>query len=208
MGRMQDWWVCNEAESGPDHQYIEFKLREERNQEGLTQSRSRGRKTEAGISVHNMEVGLLLARWTGNPEFHSKAANANQRVRAVEELITAACDFTLERKAQSFSGKPSVHWWNLEIVSQRKACVASKRRMIRCSARLHFLHNRIIAQGLVIDITREEEASASAFNAYREARKNLRTAITRSKAVCWKQLIQSVDEDLWGKPYQLVTRKL
>lgn len=64
------------------------------------------------------------------------------------------------------------------------------------------------AQGLFTDTTREEEALASASSAYREVRKILRIAITRSKAACWKQLIQSVEEDPWGKLYKLVTRKL
>lgn len=151
---------------------------------------------------------MFLARWTGNPEIHCLAANANQRARAVEELIKAACNFALDRKAQSFPGKPPVHWWNAEIARQRKACAVARRRMTRCNARLYRLHDRLAAQGLVTNTTREEEASVSASSAYREARKILRIAITRSKAACWKQLIQSVEEDPWGKPYKLVTRKL
>jgi len=206
--RIQDWRVCDEAESASDHQYIEFKVRDERNLEGTTQNKPRGWRTEAGINVQDMEVGLLLARWIDDPVMYSEAANANRRARAVEEMITVACDFALERRAPTRPGKPPVHWWNPEIATQRGVCIAARRRKTRCSARLHRLRNRIRTQGLVVNTTGEEESLEAASRAYKEARMNLRMAITRSKALSWKQLIQSVDGDVRGKPYKLVTRKL
>lgn len=206
--RFQDWRVCDEAESGSDHQFIEFKIRNERNSESATQNKPSGWRTEAGISAQDMEVGLILARWIGDPEMYSETANAIQRARAVEETITVACDFALESRAPIRPGKPPVHWWNPEIATQRGVCIAARRRKTRCSARLHRLRNRSRTQGLVADTAREEEASETASIEYKEARMNLRMTITRSKALSWKQLIQSVDGDVWGKLYKLVTRKL
>lgn len=204
--RIQDWRVCDETESASDYQYIEFKVRDERNLEGATQNKPRGWRTEAGISAQDIEVGLLLARWIGDPDMYSEAANANQRAKAVEEMITVACDFDLERRAPIRPGKPPVHWWNHEIATQRGICIAARRRKTRYSAKLHRLRNRIRTQGLVVNTAREEENLETASRAYKEARMNLRMAITRSKALSWKQLIQSVDGDVWGKPYKLVTR--
>jgi len=43
---------------------------------------------------------------------------------------------------------------------------------------------------------------------YREARKSLRTAIKRSKAKAWEELLQTLEEDPWGRPYNIVTNKL
>jgi len=43
---------------------------------------------------------------------------------------------------------------------------------------------------------------------YREAKRQLKIAILRSKTTCWKELISSVDADPFGKQYKLVMRKL
>jgi len=52
------------------------------------------------------------------------------------------------------------------------------------------------------------DSSDSRLGAYREAKRQLKIAILRSKNTCWKELISSVDADPFGKPYKLVMRKL
>ncbi|CAB0030804.1 unnamed protein product [Trichogramma brassicae] len=43
---------------------------------------------------------------------------------------------------------------------------------------------------------------------YKEARPVLRRAIKTSKRQCWKDLVQSVDDCPWGRPYKIVINKL
>jgi len=113
-----------------------------------------------------------------------------------------ACDLAFKRIAPSRSGKPPAHWWNADIASKRRACVAAKRAKTRCVAKYHL---RLIRGR---DLTTVEEAVAAANTRYKEARKCLKTAIAGSKERCWKEMLETIDADPWGKPYKLVTRKL
>ncbi|XP_071639994.1 uncharacterized protein [Temnothorax longispinosus] len=54
------------------------------------------------------------------------------------------------------------------------------------------------------DALEEEEAG----EAWRAARQNLSRAIFAAKERAWKELLASVDEDPWGRPYKLVQNKL
>lgn len=40
------------------------------------------------------------------------------------------------------------------------------------------------------------------------AKKQFGQAVKRSKARCWRELCTEVDNDTWGRGYQLVTRTL
>jgi len=55
---------------------------------------------------------------------------------------------------------------------------------------------------------RDETGIELARGKYREARCSLRAAIGKSKAAAWGDLIFSLNEDPWGRPYMLVLNKL
>jgi len=122
-----------------------------------------------------MEAGLFLAQWTGDPNMFSTSANANQRVSAVEAAITMACDLAFKHIAPSHSGKPPAHWWNADIASKRKTCIAAKRAKTRCVTKLHLGLNR-----------GQEEAVAVANSRYKEAKKCLKSIIAARKERFWK----------------------
>jgi hypothetical protein len=208
VGRIQGWRVCDEAESGSDHQYIQFAMLAARSREDQAQAGSRGWRTDKGLNVRDVEVGLLIARWTNASGVCSEVAGADQRAKTFEKLVTAACDYALERKAPLRPGKPPAHWWNAEIAGLRKACVGARRRATRSNTRLRRAYNRVGAGVSIADVVSVVEEAEMASRAYKVARKALRSAIIRSKAACWRQLISLVDEDVWGKPYKLVTHKL
>jgi hypothetical protein len=56
--------------------------------------------------------------------------------------------------------------------------------------------------------TRDEEEISRCYGVYREARRTLQREIKIAKARSWKQLIEAVESDPWGRPYKVVTRKL
>lgn len=204
VSRIHGWRVCDEAETSSDHQYISFRLQQRNVREQTNQTADKGWKVDGDFSAEHIEAGLLLAQWTGAPEIFSVSANANQRASAVEAAITMACDLAFKRITPSPSGKPPAHWWNADIARLRKACVSAKRAMTRCRTKLH----RRITQVVIGNVTREEEAANAATATYKEARTRLRVAINRSKASCWNDLVRSVDDDPWGKPYKIVAHKL
>jgi hypothetical protein len=162
----------------------------------------RGWKTDGEISSQDVEIGLLLAKWTGERALFAASANADQRARAVQQSITVACDFALRRLTPSPPGKPPAYWWNAEIASKRRDCVAAKRAKTRCIAKVH--RRRARGQNSVS----EEEAAIATNAIYKEARKGLKYAIAQSKSRCWNELLATIDSDPWGKPYKLVARKL
>lgn len=92
--------------------------------------------------------------------------------------------------------------WNAEIASNRRACSVAKRAKTRCVAKLHLSRNR--GQ----DSTSEKEEVAVTNTCYKEARKCLKIAIASSNKRCWKEILETIDVDPWGKPYKLVSRKL
>ncbi|CAI6362877.1 unnamed protein product [Macrosiphum euphorbiae] len=200
--RVSGWRVCDEVESMSDHQYIAFQIEDTRTRAPAIRNEPRGWKTEGEISSQDMEIGLLLARWTSDPTLFATSANAEQRAQAVHESITKACDFTLKRMVPNPTGKPPAHWWNEEIASERRKCVAAKRTKTRCASKLH--RNRARGQYSAI----EEETAITANSAYKEARKGLKIAIAQSKKNCWNELLETIDNDPWGKPYKLVARRL
>jgi len=200
--RGSGWCVCDEVESMSDHQYFAFQLEDTRTRGPATSCEPRGWKTEGEINSQDMEIGLLLARWTSDRALFATSANAQQRALAVHESITTDCEFGLRCTAPSPARKPPAHWWNEENVSERRRCVLAKRTKTRCVAKLHRFRARGIHSNGV------DESAILATDNYREARKDLKIAIAQSKKRCWKKLLETIDSDPWGKPYKLVDRRL
>lgn len=42
---------------------------------------------------------------------------------------------------------------------------------------------------------------------WKEEKRKLMKLIGESKRIKWKELIEEVDEDVWGRPYQIVVRR-
>ncbi|XP_026467863.1 uncharacterized protein LOC113371452 [Ctenocephalides felis] len=81
----------------------------------------------------------------------------------------------------------SAHWWTEEISSLRKECLKKR----RISQRGYSLSN---SAQLVVE--------------YKQARRQLNKAIKDSKVRCWKELLDEVEENPWGRPYKTVMSRL
>jgi len=108
---------------------------------------------------------------------------------SVDAYLVAACDFCMPRKSYQ-GGKKPVHWWTQEIADLRKIAIASRRRFQRARKRTG------------PDACRELEQAS------RDDLKSLKIAIRKSQEDGWRKLCQQVDDDPWGLPYKLVTKKL
>ncbi|CAB0036712.1 unnamed protein product [Trichogramma brassicae] len=107
----------------------------------------------------------------------------------VDELmstIVRACDASMSGGGDRRRREP-VYWWNDSIEECRRSCLRLRRRAQR-------------ARGLADEtICREEFA---------DARRRLHRAIKASKRLCWRQLCDEADCDVWGKPYRVVMSRL
>ncbi|XP_070529995.1 uncharacterized protein [Cardiocondyla obscurior] len=106
------------------------------------------------------------------------------------EIISGACEVAMPRSGPRVNTR--AYWWSEEIATLRRFSVQTQRRYTRAKRRRH---------GTVEDTT-------AAYEAYRDARRALRLAIKQAKTQAWDELLQSIDEDPWGRPYRIVTGRL
>jgi hypothetical protein len=107
--------------------------------------------------------------------------------------ISAACDAAMPRVSRSKDLRRTVYWWNPEIAELREHCNQARRRFARAQRRRW---------------TRCEEEISRTYAAYRKTRKVLQREIKIAKDRSWKELIESVESDPWGRPYEVVLTKL
>jgi len=86
----------------------------------------------------------------------------------------------------------AVYWWSEEISSLHQAAQETRRALKR--ARCCRGANPAEISGRV--------------GAHREATRALRCAIARAKATVWEELLLSLDDNPWGRPYLIVREKL
>lgn len=101
--------------------------------------------------------------------------------------VRAGCCLSMPRRGSAGGHRPA-YWWNDDIAQKRRLCIEKRRAYRRRGRRSQ---------------QRDEER-----HEYNKAKKDLRMAIRRSQEKAWSELIDSVEEDVWGTPYRLVTKKL
>jgi len=90
----------------------------------------------------------------------------------------------------AFEARKAVHWWSDDIAALRRTAIATRRAYQRAGRRS--------GRG-----TREAE-----LDAYKKARTELKTEIRKAQERSWSELCRSEDNDPWGVPYRLVTKRL
>jgi hypothetical protein len=86
-----------------------------------------------------------------------------------------------------------VYWWTPEIAELRASCMRARRRFLSARRRRRMRDGEEISRG---------------YGVYREARQTLQREIKIAKARSWKELIEAVESNPWGRSYKVVTRKL
>lgn len=205
--RIADWRVLESVFNNSDHHYIRFTLNSGRDRDRAAPATTvapRAWNTAGGVANDTFLAGLILAEWLEQDGLQDWQ-DAERGASALRSRVTAACDFAFPARRTPNQRKPPAHWWNADIEALRADCTRAKRQMTRMTARVSRLRRR---QTHEFDEERAEAELALTNGAYREAKKQLKIAILRSKKTCWKELISSVDADPFGKPYKLVMRKL
>ena len=180
-----DGWRVLEDFSASDHQYIAFEV-VDTNSRCAPPQRSfcvwNVAKVNTGKFVETLGTGGATLKGTPG----GGGAAADTVVNSVMNLITTVCGASMPRKT-SRRGKPSMYWWTVEIAELRKEC----HRLRRLTQRLG-----------------DREEACTIMMEYKSAKRRLRSAINKSKARCWQDLIDEVNGDPWGLGYKLVTRKI
>lgn len=113
-------------------------------------------------------------------------------VNWLQGVMRRACDASMHKKKTSCKSKRSTYWWNDNIKGLRTECNKLKKALIIK------LRKRNVDERKIRKLT----------EIYNEKKGKLKLEIRKSKESCWKNLLEIVQNDVWGKPYAIVMGKL
>jgi len=183
------WQVVTGVHSDSDHLYIQVDLRCTPEQ---VLRRRRPRPPRWSLRALDTDVleGVLRAGIWPAEEDAGDPETGTSRLR---ELMTRACECAMPRVTQH--PRRTTYWWSEQIAELRRAANAARRRLKHV--------RRGLRRGTV---TRAEETAAA--ERYTDASRALRREIGASKAKAWQELLDSVNQDPWGRPYKMVMNKI
>jgi len=123
-----------------------------------------------------------------------KRPNGNTRtdtlIEDIGNILRRVSNASMPRSGGGKNGKRQAYWWNGDIAKLRSEYLAARRVYIKLRRKGN---NKCIE---------------TAKNKIRKARKKINKSILKAKDDCWKELLATLEADLWGMPYKIVTRKL
>jgi hypothetical protein len=200
--RIRYWRVAEGVETLSDHLYIFIEVVSEDVDQNNNQV-ARGGASRSGPSqpprwhLKERDREMLRARaivsmWRWDARGTTSLGSVDEEAEILQGYMIAACDASMPRSVPGGERNRCVYWWTPENAELRASCVRARRRFLRARRRRR---------------TRDEEISRC-YGVYREARRTLQREIKIAKARSWKELIEAVESDPWGRSYKVVTRKL
>ncbi|XP_011859623.1 PREDICTED: uncharacterized protein LOC105557088 [Vollenhovia emeryi] len=184
-GWVEAWRVVEEAETLSDHLLIEMAVtRPNASREEDVQQRVRWAINK--IDPDKLMASLAAATWTQT----SRRWDVEDEAKWFKDTLTRACDFAMPRV--KFIPRKAAFWWSEEINRLRRKSVQDRRAVQRARRRA----------------TTSREELEALLTAYRESREALKKAIRRAKDQAWNELLNTLDEDPWGRPYKIAMKKL
>ena len=179
--KVSDWKVYPNKESLSYHLYIAFVIDQ----------------TESTVTEDLIEKPIKTWRFneknSNNIKEIIREEFSNSDIYTAEKMkgaLTHICDKSLSKSCINRKRTP-VHWWSEEIKLLRQQCIRAKRTVTRANRKLSL----------------SIETKEGYLRAYSEKRKILKNSIEKAKKDCWHKLLKEMDNDIWGKAYQIVTNK-
>ncbi|XP_034195307.2 uncharacterized protein LOC117611466 [Osmia lignaria lignaria] len=143
-----------------------------------------------GRIVEDRLLASLLKRY-GDENFGKlgRTGTTNEVDKFIEELEKAVNKHTYYSRAVQSDRKPA-YWWTESIAEMRRLVNKSRRK-----------YTRARAKGNELDIATKHED-------YKKARKDMDREVKKAKKVNWRELLNEVDGDIWGRPYKIVMKRL
>lgn len=177
--------------TGSDHLYLLHNLRCRNNARPERNMKINNNKIQNknDIKIDTKKlVELFLSRYGDDRQINRNIEFEISDVKVFMNEIRKMC--VKCRKGSKISGKMPVYWWNEEIALLRKVANKARRKVTRVRK-----YNRTID---IVEATRD----------YKIAKRNLNQRIKKAKKDNWDKLIQTVDQDIWGRPYKIVMKQL
>lgn len=177
-------WKVMECYTASDHQYITWNIGAD------IERQKKSRMT--GWNTSKLNEGNLVYVIENSPENSQIKANhgtAEELTKQLTNLITKACDASMPRRKSGCDPRKPKYWWTEEISDLRKECLRHRRKLLREKR------------------NNTQEPCQSSLE-YKTKRKELKSAIEKSKREHWNLLINEVENDPWGLGYKIVTDKI
>lgn len=192
-------WKVLESETLSDHELIQFEVGrgiKTKNQEG------RGRGNRWAVKKLNKEELLEIVAgntWITKGENGEKDKRENtdtdKEAERLREILIKACDAAMPRVRNN--RRRGVAWWSERLNELRKR-VNDQRRWIK-------RNNRKRKE----DRTRREVGERETkILSYKLTKELYAREIGRAKVRGWKELIETLNQDPWGRPYRIVRQKM
>lgn len=183
-GRRIDGWKVLDEYTGSLHRYITFTIASIINRPINHDAHQQGGKW----SWKKYEQ-QKLQKFLSEKEFSFTNIDALDKIPMLDSYIKQACDASMPNGTYKGNKRPA-YWWTETIADLKKECHAARRKGKRNRQR------------------NQPAQQTENLQKYKDARTKLKREIRRSKRECWEKLCRQVEEDPWGLPYRLVTKKL
>lgn len=145
------------------------------------------------LSKLNADMAIAAATAKGWEEgLERTEMDIEKKTEWLREALWEVCNASMPR----INGQPKrkgMYWWNQDIARQRAKCIRAQ----------HCLTHYRRRNG-----NKAMETEELLLEEYKEARGVLRGMIRTAKNKAWKDLLEDLDKDPWGKPYLIVRKKL
>lgn len=115
-------------------------------------------------------------------------ANRETSVSKFSTKLRQICDESMPKRTMRPGMRP-VYWWNQNISSLRKECIQKRRNYTRSRR------------------NSPEDVQNELWNEYQRSKRFLKAEIKKSKRVCWKELCNTIDNDIWGQGYRIAMKR-
>ena len=188
---VREWVVLEEVETLSDHLYIRFDVSTSLVIPDVSRPRRYTPKSPrwvlSRLDKSVLEEAAIVQAWLPPAEPVEVEAEAEWFRDAMSQI----CDASMPR-AKPRPPKRQVYWWSQEIAALRIECIAARRQYTRYRRRRR----------------RDAEEEGQLHNAYMACRKTLRLSISQAKERARAALLDTLNEDPWGRPYKTVRGKL
>lgn len=189
--RVSSWKVLEDTETLSDHMYIRYDVSASSNNGDDRQRRQASMSKRWALRSLNSEALLeasIVQAWQTPP---NGPVDIEEEVEWFRSAMTEICDASMCR-AKAQTSRRKVYWWSQEIADLRRNCVEARRQYTR-----HRRRQR-----------RNAEVEEQLYADYRASVKALQLSIHIAKERAREELLETLDNDPWGRPYKMVRDKI
>ncbi|CAK1598874.1 unnamed protein product [Parnassius mnemosyne] len=191
MQMLSGWRVAEEVVTLSDHRHIVFNvaLRQPDSNPSRRDSSPPRRWCLKRLDQDKLEAAAIVASWPENAE--EVQSDPEGEANWFRGTMAQICDLSMPRISRP--KRKAAYWWSAEIARLRAICLRCRRQYTRARRRRR---------------RAPPEEIARLYGAYRAATKALQIAITNARSRSWKELLEGLNKDPWGRPYRMVLGKL